>query len=143
MFKGAVQVISSIVFLLNSLPLQCGGKSIFLSDFQFFHLTGSCCINAIKQKADSTTRNPIAIKPCQFTNLFWILSLFSSRKASHAIHLAGFESICLRSVATSIASAFMLRLLLPICRKAQLTDFLTKFLSSVASLLMIGKNCLK
>src|SRR6266571_4056508 len=66
--------------------------------------------------------------------------LFSSRKASEATHFAVPESILCILIAVDTAALLSLRLRFPICLSAQLTAFLTKFLSSDAPAIMSGRK---
>ncbi len=71
---------------------------------------------------------------------FLTARLVSSRKASEAIQRAeGFPSARI-SFASRMAFLFSARFRFPIWRNAQLTAFLTKFLSSLAPRLRWGKN---
>ena len=79
-----------------------------------------------------------------FLRLFLILAkifgLVSSRIASFAIHCADLESSVRIFFASLSASLFKNLLRLPICLKAQLTAFLTKFLSSTECFFINGKK---
>src|SRR3989338_3518926 len=79
----------------------------------------------------------------KFINVYQLnFFLVNSFRASRAIHRALFESIFKISFAVLIANSFSFAFRLPIWRNAQLTDFLTKFLSSIDSFLINGKNFL-
>jgi len=75
-----------------------------------------------------------------FCSLFWIFVLVNSFSVSEAIHFAVLDFMVWICWAVWIAALFRVALRFPICRKAQLTAFLTKFRLSVDSLFIMGRN---
>src|SRR6266850_2830502 len=127
----------------------------FDSAQSFAHLGRGCRI----PKLPTELRNPLRIGALRASNLQFVLaccchllqagfrrnractaSLFSSRSASAAIHLAARE-FCLRIFSASrMAARFSRTFLFPMFRKAQFTAFLTKFRASWASREIIGSS---
>src|SRR2546428_9380438 len=73
-------------------------------------------------------------------SLFLTRRLFSSRKASEAIHSAAPDAVFWIFKAVDTAALLRLRLRFPICLRYQLTAFWTQFLLSEAPAIMSGRK---